>query len=178
MKKKLENIKFFISYLKYAKLLFFLSFLLTLIYVACVAYLPEIPSKVISTDIHKVPDLKAFLLQNGLILFAVVIVYGISLYVRALLFNLLANKVATRMQMDLGEHLLRLKMKSFDDITAGNITSRFCNDVNKARTIYTPALPMILDSFVMTTVLYVRLAFLNPYMWSSFFQKKFSNKVY
>lgn len=164
MKKKLENIKFFISYLKYAKLLFFLSFLLTLIYVACVAYLPEIPSKVISTDIHKVPDLKAFLLQNGLILFAVVIVYGISLYVRALLFNLLANKVATRMQMDLGEHLLRLKMKSFDDITAGNITSRFCNDVNKARTIYTPALPMIIDSFVMTTVLYVRLAFLNPYI--------------
>jgi ABC transporter, ATP-binding/permease protein len=164
MKKKLENIKFFLSYLKYAKLLFFASFVLTLIYVACVAYLPEIPSKVISTDVHQIPDLKTFLIQNGLILFAVVVVYGVSMYVRSLLFNALANKIASKMQMDLAGHLLSLKMKSFDDITAGNITSRFCSDVNKAREIYTPALPMIIDSVVMATVLYVRLAFLNPYI--------------
>ena len=164
MKKKLQNIKFFLSYLKYAKLLLFASFVVTLIYVACLAYLPEIPSKVISTDLDKVPNLKAFLIQNGLILFAVVIVYGLSMYVRSLLFNALANKVATQMQMDLAGHLLSLKMKSFDNITAGNITSRFCNDVNIAREIYTPALPMIIDSVVMTTALYVRLAFLNPYI--------------
>ena len=164
MKKKLQNIKFFISYLKYAKLLFFASFVVTLIYVACVAYLPEIPSKVISTDLDKIPNLKAFLIQNGLILFAVVVVYGLSMYVRSLLFNALANKIATQMQMDLAGHLLSLKMNSFDDITAGNITSRFCSDVNKAREIYAPALPMIIDSFVMTTALYLRLAFLNPYI--------------
>ena len=164
MKKKIEDIKFFISYLKYAKLLLFASFVVTLIYVACVAYLPEIPSKVISTDLDKVPDLRAFLIQNGFLLFAVVIVYGLSMYVRSLLFNALANKVATQMQMDLAGHLLSLKMKSFDEITAGNITSRFCNDVNRAREIYTPALPMIIDSVVMTTALYVRLAFLNPYI--------------
>ncbi len=164
MKKKLQNIKFFLSYLKYAKLLLFTSFVVTLIYVACVAYLPEIPSKVISTDLDKVPNLKAFLIQNGLILFAVVIIYGLSMYVRSLLFNALANKIATQIQMDLARHLLSLKMKSFDEITAGNITSRFCSDVNKAREIYTPALPMIIDSVVMTTALYVRLAFLNPYI--------------
>lgn len=164
MKKKLEDIKFFLSYLKYAKLLFFASFVVTLIYVACVAYLPEIPSKVISTDVHKIPSLKLFLIQNGLILFAVVLVYGVSMYIRSLLFNALANKIATQMQMDLAGHLLSLKMKSFDEITAGNITSRFCSDVNKAREIYTPALPMIIDSVVMATVLYTRLAFLNPYI--------------
>lgn len=164
MKKKLEDIKFFLSYLKYAKLLFFASFVVTLIYVACVAYLPEIPSKVISTDVHQIPSLKLFLIQNGLILFAVVLVYGVSMYIRSLLFNALANKIATQMQMDLAGHLLSLKMKSFDEITAGNITSRFCSDVNKAREIYTPALPMIIDSVVMATVLYTRLAFLNPYI--------------
>jgi len=164
MKKKLQDIKFFLSYLKYAKLLFFASFVVTLIYVACVAYLPEIPSKVISTDLNQIPNLKAFLIQNGLILFAVVVVYGLSMYVRSLLFNALANKIATQMQMDLARHLLSLKMKSFDDITAGNITSRFCSDVNKAREIYAPALPMIIDSVVMTLALYVRLAFLNPYI--------------
>ena len=124
MKKKLKDIKFFLSYLKYAKLLFFASFVVTLIYVACVAYLPEIPSKVISTDVHKIPSLKLFLIQNGLILFAVVLVYGVSMYIRSLLFNALANKIATQMQMDLAGHLLSLKMKSFDEITAGNITSR------------------------------------------------------
>ena len=164
MKKKLKDIKFFLSYLKYAKLLFFASFVVTLIYVACVAYLPEIPSKVISTDVHQIPSLKLFLIQNGLILFAVVLVYGVSMYIRSLLFNALANKIATQMQMDLAGHLLSLKMKSFDEITAGNITSRFCSDVNKAREIYTPALPMIIDSVVMATVLYTRLAFLNPYI--------------
>ena len=164
MKKKLEDIKFFLSYLKYAKLLFFASFVVTLIYVACVAYLPEIPSKVISTDVHQIHSLKLFLIQNGLILFAVVLVYGVSMYIRSLLFNALANKIATQMQMDLAGHLLSLKMKSFDEITAGNITSRFCSDVNKAREIYTPALPMIIDSVVMATVLYTRLAFLNPYI--------------
>ena len=164
MKKKLEDIKFFLSYLKYAKLLFFASFVVTLIYVACVAYLPEIPSKVISTDVHQIPSLKLFLIQNGLILFAVVLVYGVSMYIRSLLFNALANKIATQMQMDLAGHLLSLKMKSFGEITAGNITSRFCSDVNKAREIYTPALPMIIDSVVMATVLYTRLAFLNPYI--------------
>ena len=164
MKKKLQDIKFFISYLKYAKLLFFASFVVTLIYVACVAYLPEIPSKVISTDLNQIPNLKAFLIKNGLILFAVVVVYGLSMYVRSLLFNALANKIATQIQMDLARHLLSLKMKSFDDITAGNITSRFCSDVNKAREIYAPALPMIIDSVVMTLALYVRLAFLNPYI--------------
>lgn len=164
MKKKLEDIKFFLSYLKYAKLLFFASFVVTLIYVACVAYLPEIPSRVISTDVHQIPNLKIFLIQNGLILFAVVVIYGVSMYIRSLLFNALANKIATQMQMDLAGHLLSLKMKSFDDITAGNITSRFCSDVNKAREIYTPALPMIIDGVVMATVLYVRLAFLNPYI--------------
>ena len=164
MKKKLQDIKFFLSYLKYAKLLFFASFAVTLIYVACVAYLPEIPSKVISTDLNQIPNLKAFLIKNGLILFAVVVVYGLSMYVRSLLFNALANKIATQIQMDLARHLLSLKMKSFDDITAGNITSRFCSDVNKAREIYAPALPMIIDSVVMTLALYVRLAFLNPYI--------------
>jgi len=164
MKKKLQDIKFFISYLKYAKLLFFASFVVTLIYVACVAYLPEVPSKVISTDLNQIPNLKAFLIKNGLILFAVVVVYGLSMYVRSLLFNALANKIATQIQMDLARHLLSLKMKSFDDITAGNITSRFCSDVNKAREIYAPALPMIIDSVVMTLALYVRLAFLNPYI--------------
>lgn len=164
MKSKFNDYIFFLSYLKYTKVLFFASFITTLIYVACVAYLPEIPAKVISSDVHKIPNLTVFLLKNAVILFTVVAIYGITIYIRTLLFNALANKVATQMQMDLGNHLLHLKMKSFDELTAGNITSRFCKDVNQARTIYVATLPAVMDSIVLITVLYVRLAFLNPYI--------------
>ena len=166
MKNKLKDIKFFLSYLKHAKLLLLASFVITIIYAACVAYLPEIPAKVIAQDVHKIPNLKSFLVQNALILFCVVALYGATLYIHSLLFNALANKVATKMQMDLGRHLLHLKMNSFDELSAGNITSRFCRDVNSVRTIYVTTLPAVMDSVILLTVLYTRLAFLNPYIFA------------
>ena len=166
MKQKIAKMRFFLSYLKYVKLLFLASFITTLVYSFCIAYMPEIPAKVISSDIKNIPDLPQFLLRNALILLIVVMIYAISIYARKLLFNALSNKVSYHIQMDLADHLLHLKMKGFDDLLAGDITSRFCGDVNRASYIYELALPAIMDSVVLLSVLYIRLAFLNPYICS------------
>jgi len=166
MKQKVKHIRFFLSYLKHVKLLFVASFFTTLIYSFCVAYMPEIPAKVISSDITNIPDLPQFLLKNALTLLIVVMIYAITLYARHLLFNALANKVGARMQLDLAEHLLHLKMKGFDNFLSGDITSRFCGDVNRTRYVYELALPALMDSVVLLSVLYIRLAFLNLYICS------------
>ncbi|MGP1437781.1 MAG: ABC transporter ATP-binding protein [Treponema sp.] len=156
--------KFLLSYLKEAKLLLLASFITTLIYSFCTAYIPEIPAKVIDQDIKNIPNLSQFLFNNAMLLLGVVIVFSIAIYARYLLFNALANKVSMRMQIDLAAHLLALKMNNFDEILAGDITSRFCRDINRTRYIYELALPAIMDSVVLITVLYVRLGFLNIYI--------------
>ena len=164
MKGKIATLKFILSYLKHVKLLFLGSFVVTLVYSFCIAYMPEIPAKVINSDIKNIPDLPQFLLKNALTLLIVVMVYAITIYVRPLLFNALANKVGYQMQMDLATHLLRLKMKGFDDFLAGDITSRFCRDVSKTGYIYEMAFPAVMDSIILLSVLYIRLAFLNIYI--------------
>lgn len=155
---------FLLSYLKEVKLLLLASFITTLVYSLCVAYIPEIPAKVIDQDIKNIENLGKFLFNNAMLLFVIVIIFAITIYARHLLFNALANKVATKIQMDLANHLLSLKMNSFNEILAGDITSRFCKDINRTRSVYELALPAIMDSIILLTVLYIRLGFLNIYI--------------
>lgn len=155
---------FLLSYLKEVKLLLLASFITTLVYSLCVAYIPEIPAKVIDQDIKNIENLGKFLFNNAMFLLVIVIIFAITIYARHLLFNALANKVATKIQMDLANHLLSLKMNSFNEILAGDITSRFCKDINRTRSVYELALPAIMDSIILLTVLYIRLGFLNIYI--------------
>jgi|GEM_PF-3261270 len=164
MTKRKDVFKFLLSYLKEVKLLLIASFITTIIYSFCMAYIPEIPAKVIDQDIKNIPNLKEFLFNNSMLLLGIVIIFSLAIYARYLLFNALANKVATKMQMNLAAHLLNLKMTSFDEILAGDITSRFCRDINTTRFVYELGLPAIMDSIVLIAVLYVRLAFLNIYI--------------
>ena len=135
-----------------------------MIYSICIATLPTITAKILNNDLHKIPNLYQFLLHNAIVFLIILVVYVISIYTRQLLFTSIANKVASKMQMDLAEHLLHLKMKSFDEMLSGDITSRFCKDVNTARSIYDIAFPAILDSVVLITVLYTKLATINLYV--------------
>lgn len=168
--KKLKvNYRFFLSYLKYCKAYVLAAFIAVGIFIASSAYLPVISANVINADLANMIDLKAFLFRHALLFLGTAVLFFLSMYIKTLLFRKIANTACEHIQMDMAGHLLNLKMKHFDEMTSGNIMSRFSSDVNAVGDLYFLVLGEVFSVVLLSIVLYIRLAFMSPYLFGASF---------
>lgn len=73
------------------------------------------------------------LIPISLAVFALAIAKGISTYFHTVIMKILANRLATDMQIDLFNHLLRSDISLFASQASGNLISRFTNDISMIR---------------------------------------------
>ncbi|UTC81954.1 ABC transporter ATP-binding protein [Treponema denticola] len=163
------NYRFFLSYLKYCKAYVLAAFVAVGIFIASSAYLPTITASVINADLVNMPGLKDFLIKHALLFLGTAFLFFLSMYVKTLLFRKIANTVCEHIQMDMAGHLLNLKMKHFDEMTSGNIMSRFSSDVNAVGDLYFLVLGEVFSVILLCIVLYIRLAFMSPYLFGASF---------
>ena len=153
------NYRFFLSYLRYAKLPFAAALAAVGIATAAAAALPIISASVINADFAGMTadNLKAFLIEKGVLFLLTAFVYAAGMYAKVVFFTKTANKAAEHIQMDTARRLLQLRMERFDSMTSGNIVSRFSSDVDTVRNLYATVLAEIFSTGILMVVLYITL---------------------
>lgn len=153
------NYRFFLSYLRYAKLPFAAALAAVGIATAAAAALPIISASVINADFAGMTadNLKAFLIEKGVLFLLTAFVYAAGMYAKVVFFTKTANKAAEHIQMDTARRLLQLRMERFDSMTSGNIVSRFSSDVDTVRNLYATVLAEIFSTGILMAVLYITL---------------------